>query len=260
MKKRYSTWPIIYLFFSISLLFFYSCSHSSDNSGKTQTTNSAETANKESASSSFPGEGARHGLTSHYNTTTGGEPRSSANHPPTVDKAKLQLEYVNNKDIVRVVAGGTDKDGDEVTLGYEWFRNGEPAGEGDTISEFRRGDKLSVKIIPFDDKDYGSPKTLSMEINNCPPKINEYKEIKFDGNTYIGKIEASDPDGDPLTYSIKSAPPDMTVDPSTGLVKWNVPPDFKGKASFTASVADGHGGEATQDLSFGILPQQKKEL
>jgi hypothetical protein len=258
MKKRSSIWPIIYLFFFISLLFFYSCSHSSDNSGKTQTTNSAETANKESASSSFPGEGAGHRLTSQYNGTTGGEPGSSENHPPAVDKAKLQIESVNNKDIVRVVAGGTDKDGDEVTLGYEWFRNGEPAGEGDTISEFKRGDKLSVKITPFDDKDYGSPKTLSIAINNCPPKINEYKETKFDGNTYIGQIKASDPDGDPLTYSLKAAPPGMTVDSSTGSVKWNVPADFNGKVSFTVSVSDGHGGEATQDLSFGILPQQRK--
>jgi hypothetical protein len=258
MKKEYSISLITYLLCSTFLLFFYSCSHSSDNSGRTHITRSAELDGGGSTASSRPGGKEGQGQNAGYNTTDKKEQGASENHPPAVDKAKLQIESVNNKDIVRVVAGGTDKDGDEVILGYEWFRNGEPAGEGDTINEFKRGDKLSVRITPFDDKDYGSPKTLSMAIDNCPPKINDYKETKFDGNTYMGQIKASDPDDDPLTYSLKSAPHGMTIDPSTGSVKWNVPADFNGKVSFTVSVSDGHGGEATQDLSFGISPQQKK--
>ncbi len=151
-----------------------------------------------------------------------------------------------------------DKDNDAVTLGYEWFKNGEPAGSGDTISGFKRGDKLSVKVTPFDGKDYGRPKTLSMEINNSTPKINEYKGIKFEGNTYIGQIKAADPDGDPLTYSLKAAPSGMTIDPSSGSIKWNVPADFKGKTSFTVSVTDGRGGEASQSFNLEIKPGQQK--
>jgi hypothetical protein len=255
MIKKNIIASITYIFFSIFLISFYSCSHSSNNLEKTQVINSAESANEASSISSNSDKEASQS-TNANNTTNKGEEGPSANHPPTVDKAKLQLESANNKDIIRVIASGTDKDNDAVTLGYEWSRNGEPAGSGDAMTEFKRGDKLSVKITPFDGKDYGSPKILSMGISNCPPKINEYKEIKFDGNSYVGQVKAADPDGDPLTYSLKSAPPGMTVDPATGLVKWNVPPDFIGKALFTVSVADGHGGEATQDLSFEIRPKK----
>jgi len=49
----------------------------------------------------------------------------------------------------------------------------------------------------------------------------------------------------------------MTVDPGTGLVKWYVPSGFNGKASFTVSVADGHGGEALQSLSIEIKTEAK---
>ena len=41
----------------------------------------------------------------------------------------------------------------------------------------------------------------------------------------------------------------MTINSSTGLVKWNVPAEFTGKTSFTVFVSDGRGGEAVPDLS-----------
>jgi hypothetical protein len=50
----------------------------------------------------------------------------------------------------------------------------------------------------------------------------------------------------------------MRIDSSSGLITWDVPSDFIGKASFTVAVADGHGGEATQDITLEIKPEQKK--
>ncbi|MBM4141828.1 MAG: hypothetical protein FJ242_10195 [Nitrospira sp.] len=44
----------------------------------------------------------------------------------------------------------------------------------------------------------------------------------------------------------------MTIDPSTGLITWNVPPEFTGKALITVSVKDGHGGEAVQSFTLEI--------
>lgn len=256
MIKKYIIVPIPYLLFSVLLFSFYSCSHSSDTSGKTQVTNSAESAHKASSASSHPDEEAGQGSSAEYKANNN-RGRSSANHPPTVEKAILQLASVNNTDVIKVIATGIDKDNDAVTLVYDWFKNGEPAGSGDTLNGFKRGDKVSVKITPFDGKDYGPPKTLSIEINNSTPKITEYKEIKFDGDSYIGQVKATDPDGDPLTYSLKSAPSGMTIGSSTGLVKWNVPADFKGKVPFTISVTDGRGGEASQALALEIKPGQK---
>ena len=253
MIKKHTIALLTCLIFSVFILSFYSCSRSSDNSDKTETVNPAESASKASSASSNRGGETGQGPTSESKADNNGE-QESANHPPTIDKARLQLESLNNRDIIKVVAGGTDKDNDAVTFEYEWFRNGEPAGNGDTLSEFRRGDKIVAKVTPFDGKDYGTPKSLSLEINNSTPRITGYKEIKFDGNNYAGQIIASDPDGDTLVYSLKSAPSGMTVDPSKGLIKWNVPPDFSGEAPFEVSVSDGHGGEVSQDLVMKVEP------
>ncbi len=50
----------------------------------------------------------------------------------------------------------------------------------------------------------------------------------------------------------------MTIDPSKGLIKWNVPPEFTGKTPITVSVTDGHGGEVMQSLTLEITPEIKK--
>jgi len=218
--------------------------------------NSAQDANKASSDFAHRTGEAGQGPASESRTDSNGG-QESPNHTPTIDKARLQLEPSNNKDAMRVIVTGSDKDNDPVTFEYEWFRNGEPAGNGDTISEFKRGDKIVAKVTPFDGKDYGTPKSLSVEIANSTPKITGYKEIKFDGNTYEGRIIAYDPDGDTLAYALKSAPSGMTIDPSTGMIKWNVRADFKGKASFKVSVSDGHGGEVSQDLAVEIELRKK---
>ena len=49
----------------------------------------------------------------------------------------------------------------------------------------------------------------------------------------------------------------MTIDPSSGLIKWNVPPEFLGKVSFAVSVKDGRNGEALQSFNLEIKPEKK---
>ncbi len=181
------------------------------------------------------------------------------NAPPKISKVRILPDIDKPAKTLSVEAMASDADGDDVTIAYEWTKNGEPAGDGKQIGvPLKRGDKVSVKITPFDGEAYGRSVVLHREIINLSPIITESYKYIFAGNTLTYQIKAADPDGDPLTYSLKSAPPGMTVDSATGLVKWNVPPDFKGKASFTVSVTDGHGGEATQSLSFEIRPQHGK--
>jgi hypothetical protein len=185
-------------------------------------------------------------------------PEGLSKNFPKVDKGGFRLETVNGVDRLKVVAEGSDRNGNKVPLKFQWIKNDEPAGEGDAISGFRRGDKISVTITPFDDQGYGLSKNISTEIKNTTPIIIEHQEMNFDGKVWSYQARAIDADGDPLSYSLKSAPQNMTIDPSTGSVKWNVPADFNGEASFTVCVSDGHGGEATQSLTLGISPQQKK--
>lgn len=181
------------------------------------------------------------------------------NAPPEISRIKFMPEVFKPGDILYVDVTGSDADGDEVTILYEWTNNGEPAGNDKKIAApLKRGDKISIKITPFDGTVQGQTAVLQREIGNMPPHIIDDRKYTFDGRTYKYQIKASDPDNDPLSYSLKTSPAGMTINQSTGLVQWNVPPDFTGKASFTVTVTDGQGGQAVQDLAVNITPEKAK--
>lgn len=181
------------------------------------------------------------------------------NSPPEISKMKILPEVFNPGDTLSIEASGSDIDGDGVSISYEWTRNESPAGNGPHIEgTLKRGDKISIKIIPFDGEDYGRTVVLHREIVNMPPMIIEDKKYMFNGKVYTYQVNAADADGDTLTYTLKKAPPGMTINPTTGLIKWNVPPDFNGKFHFTVSVTDGNGGEATQSFTLNLMLEQKR--
>ncbi|MBI3378487.1 MAG: Ig-like domain-containing protein [Nitrospirae bacterium] len=175
---------------------------------------------------------------------------------PVISKVKIMPETFKAGDTLYVDVTGSDIDGDEVAILYEWTKNGEPAGKEKQIGvPIKRGDKISVKITPFDGEGYGKPFILNSEIRNLPPVIIEDKNSlkpHFDGNNFSYQVKAIDPDNDTLTYSLKTAPSGMTIEKTTGLIQWTVPQDFKGKVSVTFIVNDGHGGEALQSFAFEL--------
>lgn len=172
------------------------------------------------------------------------EDSDKKNTLPELSRVKILPEVFMPGDTLYVDAAGTDADGDEVTILYEWAKNNEPAGKNKQIdAPIKRGDKVSIKLTPYDGKDYGKSIVLRREIGNLPPMIVEHKRFTFDGNVYAYQVNATDPDGDPLTYSLKTAPSGMTIEKSTGLIKWSVPPDFKGKTEMKVIVSDSRGGQ-----------------
>ena len=175
------------------------------------------------------------------------------NTPPKTTSLKLLPEVFKPGDTLNIAAEGTDADGDPVSFIYEWTKNGAPAGSTNNLANpVQRGDKISIKITPFDGREYGSPVVIEREIRNMPPVIVEHKELSFDGAVYAYQVRASDPDGDTLSYSLQSPQEGMTIDPSSGLLKWVVPKDFKGKKSVVVAASDGRGGTATYAIEITI--------
>ncbi len=163
-------------------------------------------------------------------------------------KARLILESRSDADMVKVVVDGPEK----AAYNFEWTKNGVPAGTGDSISGFKRGDKLSVKITPYNGSEYGQPRILTTEIKNSVPKVIENKEIKFDGKLLTYQVKAYDPDQDVLSYSLVEAPENMSIDKSSGTIKWEIKQEDKGKRSVKVKISDGNGGEVIYALDIDI--------
>jgi len=186
------------------------------------------------------------------------------NNPPEIISMKLSPLSPVRGDRIETEIVTNDADSDIVTVTFQWGKNGGTLpGSSDSLyidpSEFERGDKIYITATPFDGKQKGTPITLVTYIFNSPPQIkSSIEDSKFEGNNFIYQLNAEDPDGDPLTYSLKVAPEDMTIDSSTGLVKWNVPQGFKGKPPVTVSVDDGHGGNSSMSFFVEITTEAKK--
>jgi hypothetical protein len=173
--------------------------------------------------------------------------------PPEFSRLKIMPEVFKPGDRLYVEAEARDIDDDPVTIHYEWTKNGEEAGTDNTISSpVERGDKISVKVTPYDGEKYGKPVVFEREIGNMPPMITADGKYNFTAGAFSCRMQGTDPDGDPLTWSLKKAPSGMTIDPATGFVTWQAPPDFTGKTSFIVSANDGHGGQAVQTFNFSV--------
>jgi hypothetical protein len=189
-------------------------------------------------------------------------PEVIADTLPRITSLKISPEIPVTGDKIKALVETYDKEGDYVRLDYYWSINGVQSSEySDTLSHIlKRGDRISLTVTPDDGKRKGNPKSLTIIIGDALPSIQPLPgSHTFNGSEYSYQVKAADPDGDTLTYSLKSAPDGMTIDPSKGLIRWNVPPDFKGKFPYTVSVADGVGGVATQEYFFEII-REKKEV
>lgn len=172
---------------------------------------------------------------------------------PAIRKARFELESAGNVDRVRVIVEGNSAVAGAVQYRYEWFRNGNPvSGNEDNVTGFKKGDKIEVKITPFDDKRYGRPRLLGLTIARVPPKIVENKTISFEGDVLSYQVKAFDPDGGALAYSLVDAPEGMTIDSTTGLIKWNVKTKDRSKYNVNVKIKNTGGAEAVYPLSLDI--------
>ena len=87
---------------------------------------------------------------------------------------------------------------------------------------------------------------------NRPPRITSTPVATATaGQNYVYQLNASDPDGDPLAYSVATAEPAITVT-TAGRIQWSVPAGVSGTVDVEVQVTDGRGGLASQRFVIGI--------
>ncbi len=173
--------------------------------------------------------------------------------------AKLVLEHVGGQDVLKVLI--QDKPPEGITWIYEWSKNNEPLGKGETVrGSFKRGDNVTVKMLPFDGENYGAAKLLTTEIKNTVPRVTEGQSATFNDKNLTYQLKATDPDGDTLTYSLIEAPPGVNIDQKSGVITWlNVPEDQQ-KLDLKVKINDGHNGEIIYQSTVNFSQPVKEKL
>lgn len=164
------------------------------------------------------------------------------NTPPIIIIAQLLPEKPRLDSNLTVSIKANDVDDDTIHYRYKWTVNDKFAGERPYLNtELKSGDKVAVDVTPYDNNDSGKTVRRTKRILNSLPVFSESKPV-FDGNTYTYQVKATDPDNDVLTFKLEKNPEGMTIDPSSGLITWNVTPKDKGYHDIQVRVTDSNGG------------------
>ena len=174
---------------------------------------------------------------------------------PEVLGVVLEPAELHAGEKVQVQFQAKDADEDDIRYTIRWWRNNKLVVEGNQLSldtsGYARGDRIVAQVTPADNA--GAGKTVSSElavIVNSPPKITSNPPAILDQGRYVYTVAASDPDGDPLSYSLEAAPVGMTIDKATGRLEWAVFSSTGGSNRVKVVVEDGQEGHAFQEFSL----------
>ncbi|MDF1580790.1 MAG: putative Ig domain-containing protein [Desulfuromonadales bacterium] len=183
----------------------------------------------------------------------------AANSAPRIVSVTLEPVPAYPGTTITAEIVSSDPDDDLVTYHVQWLRNNEPV-DGDfeelDTTGFSKGDLIALVVTPTDGEQEGEPgKSLPLLLHNRPPEIASLPTGMVDGR-FVYQVEATDPEGDPLTFSLEGAPQGMEIDPQSGLIDWQVPPTLSGNYAIKILVSD---GDAKAYQTFGLTFSQQQQ-
>jgi len=158
-------------------------------------------------------------------------------------------------------ATATDAEGDSLS----WSLSNEPAGmtvEAATglvswTPDFGVVTSGTV-VLSVADGNGGSDSesfTVTVSVTNRAPDITSTaSDTAEEGVQYSYQAEATDADGDTLTWSLTVSPADMTVDAASGLVTWTPGAGLTSPVDVTLEVSDGNGGSDSEMFTITVTP------
>ncbi|MEN9786006.1 MAG: hypothetical protein RLZZ299_1270 [Pseudomonadota bacterium] len=134
--------------------------------------------------------------------------RTLGNTPPTLSGATLSTSSPAAGDTLAVtLVALADADGDAVTPGYAWFVDGvqRGAGPGFDTTGLRRGQRVAVRVTPWDGQDAGTPVDSDEAVLvNAAPRLDAVTLVPASPTTNTvlrADVQATDGDADPLVYA-----------------------------------------------------------
>jgi len=185
-----------------------------------------------------------------------------AHQPPVIASVEVAAERVSPSESTEIVCTASSPDADGLT--YEWAASaGEITGTGAYViwtAPDQEGD-YTVSVIVSDKR--GATATESVTINvtaNRPPEIGSLTadaEWAVPDGSIMVSCNASDPDGDELTYDWTQS--DGHVIGSGPEVTWIAPEDY-GVYEIAVAVDDGYGGSVAKAVSVKVMPGRLPDI
>jgi len=171
----------------------------------------------------------------------------NAGSPPAIEKVSLEPKSPVTGDQLRATVQATDPAGAALMVLYRWKIDGQVVQESeDSVlnSPLHRGGSVELEVVVSNHASSCSPVRVAAFVGNASPTVRLSGQSLESGNDYHAKIEAADPEGDPIRFMLKSGPPGMNVDPATGAIRWIVKTEDTG-ASHEVQIAaqDSEGAE-----------------
>jgi len=186
------------------------------------------------------------------------DPITIQNSEPVITAIAVTPIPLYKKGTLQAVVKGSDADDDPVDYTYQWFKNGteiqNQTGEALDSELIAKGDVIEVQATPSDNESKGGTRrSIPVTVQNSPPRITSQPSPSVnDQGTYLYQVTAEDIDGDPITYSLTSAPANMTIDPSSGMIHWDVTKEDAGIHPIAIEVADPAGEKSAQRYDLQI--------
>ena len=179
------------------------------------------------------------------------------NSLPVIQEVWIEPKVAYVTDNLKAIVKSSDLEGDFIYNNYQWEKNGSVlSDERKEILEkgrFKKGDSIVVTVTPEDREALGTPKrSEALLIFNSPPQIVSSPPTAVEKTGYIYQVKVSDPDNDPITFTLKSGPQGMEIDKKTGLIKWEIRKEDKGSHSVEIEVSDAEGAKSKQRYTLGI--------
>ncbi|OUL29670.1 hypothetical protein BV378_05730, partial [Nostoc sp. RF31YmG] len=91
------------------------------------------------------------------------------------------------------------------------------------------------------------------QLNAAPVIQTQANKEIIRGHNYSYDVDATDPNGDSLTYKLLVSPQGMTIDSTSGLISWNPAVSNIGNQTIIVEVGDGRGGLAQQQYTLSVI-------
>ncbi|MGD8339730.1 MAG: S8 family serine peptidase, partial [Gammaproteobacteria bacterium] len=202
----------------------------------------------------------QHGRLNLYAALTGGAtPPPPGNASPTIDSTPITTGSID--ELYSYDVNASDADLDSLTYSLDVSPTGMTINGSSGLIQWtpnagQSGTNLvSVRVVDgnggFDTQSFsvlvgGGASNLSPTIDSSPVTTATENE------PYSYDVNASDADGDTLTYSLDVAPAGMSINSSSGLISWTPSAGQAGSHGVTARVDDGNGGSDTQSFSINV--------